>query len=477
MRSIPIVLASCSARVMRCAIITVIAATDVRAQLNAAPVDISGKWAINIGTPSAPELRTLDAVMSADGKFTGSLGSPNGAVPINTGRVTGARFVLSATLGTGLRLDYDGVISHDTIRGTWRYDKYEGAFIGRRGDVPPRAESPPVAPAPGTVAIDRPARIATIDSMVRAIGSQYIDTALAPRVIAGIRARADAGAYDTLTTVAAFARGVTQDLKRFDKHFSIFPATRTGQPQMPGAARDNFGIKRIERLDGNVGYLRFDIFSIDSSGGASVLRSALRALARTDALILDLRQNGGGNGALGQMLLSSFVNGPQRATADMFTRTVSGFDSTAIMTAARIEPDTRYDERPIYILTSARTASAAEWLAYNLQSLGRAKIVGEVTAGAAHPIRFVRLSNLFDASIPIGRVRSRITKTDFEGVGVRPDIEVPVDRAFSTAYRELLGMLLAQATDPLAKAEIERAVANAKPERDVDRTPATTLSP
>jgi hypothetical protein len=123
--------------------------------------------------------------------------------------------------------------------------------------------------------------------MMREITSRYIDTALAPRVIAEIRARASAGAYDTLTTVATFARGITQDLRRFDKHFSIFPATATGQPQVPGAARDNFGIKRIERLDGNVGYLRFDVFSLDSSGGASVLRSALRALARTDALILD----------------------------------------------------------------------------------------------------------------------------------------------------------------------------------------------
>jgi hypothetical protein len=458
---------------MRSAITTAIAANASAAQISTTLVDITGKWAINIGTPSAPEFRTLDAVMSSDGRLAGVLGSPNGAVPITTGRVTGARFVLSATLGTGLRLDYDGVVSHDTIRGTWRYDNSQGAFIGRRGDVPPRAEAVLVTRVPGTSAVDRAARNATIDSMAQAIANRYVDTALAPRVIAGIRERASAGAYDTLTTVAAFGRGVTQDLRRFDKHFSLFPATSTGQPQMPGAARDNFGIKRIERLDGNVGYLRFDIFSLDSSGAASVLRSALRALARTDALILDLRQNGGGNGALGQMLFSTFVPGPARATADMFTRTTSGFDSTAIMTAARIEPDTRYDERPIYLLTSARTASAAEWLAYNLQSVGRAKIVGEVTAGAAHPIRFVRLNDMFDAAIPIGRVRSRITKTDFEGVGVQPDIAVPVDRAFSTAYRELLGRLLAQTSDPVMKAEIERAVADAKPDRDVDRTPAT----
>jgi hypothetical protein len=126
---------------MRCTIIATIAATASGAQISPGLVDISGKWAINIGTPAAPEFRTLDAVMSADGTLSGTLGSPTGAVPITTGRVTGTRFVLSATLGTGLRLDYDGVVSHDTIRGTWRYDKYQGAFIGRRGDVAPRAES------------------------------------------------------------------------------------------------------------------------------------------------------------------------------------------------------------------------------------------------------------------------------------------------------------------------------------------------
>ena len=109
--------------------------------------------------------------MSADGTLSGTLGSPTGAVPITTGRVTGARFVLSATLGTGLRLDYDGVVSHDTIRGTWRYDKYQGAFIGRRGDVAPRAEAPLVAPATGTLAIDSAWRNATIDSMMREIAS------------------------------------------------------------------------------------------------------------------------------------------------------------------------------------------------------------------------------------------------------------------------------------------------------------------
>ena len=90
-----------------------------------------------------PEARSLDARVGADGAVSGTLGSPNGAVPISSGRIAGNHFALTATLGTGLVLTYDGVVSHDTIRGTWKYDKYDGVFIGRRGSVMPRAEAAP----------------------------------------------------------------------------------------------------------------------------------------------------------------------------------------------------------------------------------------------------------------------------------------------------------------------------------------------
>ena len=145
----------------------------------------------------------------------------------------------------------------------------------------------------------------------------------------------------------------------------------------------------------------------------------------------------------------------------MFTRTPAGFDSTALE-APRAEPGVHYRDRPVYILTSSRTASAAEWLAYDLKNVRRATLVGEVTAGAAHPIQFVRLNRDFDASIPIGRVRSRITRTDFEGIGVQPDVQVASSAAFDTAYGALLQTLIARATDPLVRAELERAAANKK---------------
>jgi hypothetical protein len=105
------------------------AANAARAQTPAPGTNLTGKWAITIGTPANPEYRSLEAVVAADGKLTGSLGSPAGAVPIETGRVSGNSFSLTATLGTGIKLSYDGTIVSDTIRGTWVYEKYTGHFV------------------------------------------------------------------------------------------------------------------------------------------------------------------------------------------------------------------------------------------------------------------------------------------------------------------------------------------------------------
>lgn len=432
------------------------------AQISATAGSLSGTWAITIGTPQNPEYRSLDVAVGADGSLTGSVGSPNGSVPIKSGRLSGSQFTLLAVLGTGLPLSYEGTVIRDTIRGTWRYDKFEGRFVGRRGTVPPPADAAP-APRSAQNTIDAEGRRTTIDSLAREIEARYIDTALARRVATTIRERARSGAYDTLATRATFARGVTLDLRQFDKHFGVIPVTSSSSgPNIQLGARDNFGVKRVERLDGNVGYLKFDVFGTDTAGAANVLRTALRFLARADALIVDLRENRGGAGAVGQLLLSYFVPGPARVTADLFTRTPRGFDSTTVETATRVDPDMRFAEQPLYVLTSPRTASAAEWLAYNLQALKRARVVGEISAGAAHPIQFIRLNGDFDASIPIGRARSRITKTDFEGLGVQPDLKVSADQALSIAHGEALRTLLSRTSDPLAKAEIERALANIK---------------
>jgi hypothetical protein len=440
-------------------VLTTIAFFGLAPHLLAQSQPLTGKWAITIGTQENPEYRTLDVRVAADGSVNGQIGSDAGAVPIQTGRVEGARFTLEATLGTGLRLSYDGVISNDTIRGTWRYDKFEGRFIGLRGTTPPGPDTLLVVRGVGTV--DPSLRDATIDALTSEIARRYVDTSSISRIVAAIRERSRNGAYDSLSTPPSLARAITDDLRKFDKHFALVPVTSGGPPPIPATARDNYAIKRVERLDGNVGYLELDVFSTDSAAAAPVLRLALRFLARTDALILDLRQNHGGGGPLSQMLFSYLAphGGP---IADMFMRTPTGFDSSVVRVAETIELDAAFHDRPIYVLTSSFTASAAEWLAYNLQSVHRAKVVGETTAGASHPVRVMRLNNAFDISMPIGKVRSRFTNTDFEHVGVQPDVKTSSDRALKAAYLESLTMLLARTSDPRVRAELERAIAAQK---------------
>jgi len=427
--------------------------------LSAQAQGLTGRWAIAIGTAETPEYRTLEVTVAGDGTIKGTIGSPSGGVPIQTGRVNGSQFTLEATLGTGLRLSYEGAVANDTIRGTWRYDKFEGRFLGVRGTTPPRPDTSPLVR--GVAAIDATMRRATIDSLAAEITRRYVDTSAVARVVGAIRARAQAGAYDSLVTAASLARGITDDLRKFDKHFALIPVRSGGPPGPQAGARDNYALKRVERLDGNIGYLKLDVFSTDSAGAAPVLRSALRFLARADALILDLRENRGGGGDLSHLLFSYLA--PQTGVvADIFTRTPAGFDSSVVRAAERIEVDASFRDRPVYVLTSARTASAAEWLAYDLQAVHRATIVGETTAGASHPIRFIRVNDAFDVSMPAGRARSRFTKTDFEQVGVQPDVKTPADLALKTAYLEALTTMLARTSEPRARSELERAIAAQK---------------
>jgi hypothetical protein len=158
---------------------------------------------------------------------------------------------------------------------------------------------------------------------------------------------------------------VTDELRRIDKHFGLLPAALGGPRFGP---RDNYGIKRVERLNGNVGYLRLDTFVPDTATAAPLLRSALALLSRTDALIIDLRTNPGGAAELNQLLISYLV--PQRSLplSTFVIRQGARSDSAIRMTASVIDERLAYVDRPVYILVSPHTASSAEW--FHVQSAG-----------------------------------------------------------------------------------------------------------
>ena len=202
---------------------------------------------------------------------------------------------------------------------------------------------------------------------------------------------------------------------------------------------DNFGIRRVERLDGNVGYLDVRRVAVAANAGPAVA-AAMELVAGTYALILDLRRNGGGSPD-GVLLWCSYLLEDEPIHLNDIFHADSG-ETRQFWTLPYV-PGTRYVDRPIYVLTSSRTFSGGEEFCYNLQALGRAELIGETTGGGAHPTRGFPISRAVGIGIPFARSINPITGTNWQGTGVVPDVAVPEAEAYDVAYAKALRHVLA----------------------------------
>ena len=181
---------------------------------------------------------------------------------------------------------------------------------------------------------------------------------------------------------------------------------------------------------GNVGYLKFNFFGpVDECGDDAT--DALTKLADTDALIIDLRDNGGGQPAM-VAYISSYLFDQRTHLNDIYTRRTN---STQEFWTRDVPGKKFGGTKPVYVLTAKRTFSGAEEFSYNLKSLKRATIIGETTGGGAHPTQRFRIDDQFSIGVPFARAINPITKTNWEGSGVTPDIRVPSSDALDTARR------------------------------------------
>ena len=292
--------------------------------------------------------------------------------------------------------------------------------------------------------IDAAGRHEILEAAAKEMERAYIFPEAAARMSARLREREAAGAYDKLDA-KAFARAVTDDLQSVshDKHLRLLyshapiPERRPGPPD--AASQDkragfersiNQGFERAERLDGNVGYLEMRMFVSESPRAFEVASAAMSFLADTDALIIDLRRNGGGDPAM-VAYVSSYLFDERTHLNDLYWRERERTDE--FWTRADVPGRKFGTAKPVYVLTSKRTFSGAEEFANNLQALKRATIVGETTGGGAHPGGTLRLSEHFQIWLPQGRAINPITKTNWEGTGVVPDVPVPADQALEKA--------------------------------------------
>jgi retinol-binding protein 3 len=211
----------------------------------------------------------------------------------------------------------------------------------------------------------------------------------------------------------------------------------------------NYGFKEVSILDMNIGYLKFDgFFDIRNPETTKAAAAAMELISNSNGLIIDLSENSGGDSATLQFLISYFFQ-VEPATHYNTFHFRDGKDNYIEERTLPYLPSQRFPKMPLYVLISENTFSAGEAMAYSLQQLNRATIVGKTTGGGAHAADFKLINNYFDMSLPMARAINPITNTNWEGVGVKPDVEIEIEKSKSYAHAELIKILLKQETDEI----------------------------
>ena len=301
--------------------------------------------------------------------------------------------------------------------------------------------------------VDAAARSAVIEALAARLDSGYVVPEAGQSAARELRGTAAAGAYDNFKAARPFAEKVTLDLRAAtkDKHLALYydpaPAPASGAAAMAPRARErfNYGFNKLESLPGNVGYLEIGSFASTDEASKETASTFLSALANFDSIILDLRRNGGGNTPMAAFVASYFLGPKPIRFSTIYWRDEN---RTVDVMTSEVVAGRRSLDRDLFLLVGPSTFSAAEDFSYSLQQLKRATLVGETTAGGAHMGKGLqRLSPLFTAFIPIGRSINPVTNTNWEGVGVKPDVVVPVDEALTEAHRRAILKLLEREKD------------------------------
>ena len=322
-----------------------------------------------------------------------------------------------------------------------------------------------IAGPPPAVELNRATQLEVVDSLVAKLNAYYVFPDKAKQVEAVLRQRQREGKYDGITEGKQLAKQLSEDIQGVvqDKHMSVGfsprpvpsedampppPQTRAEwEKQAPPAVIErvrasNLGVEKVDRLSPNIGYLQVSSFA-PVFLASDKYATAMNALADTDGLIIDLRNNGGGGGDSVALLISYFVDERTRLN-DTWDRATN--ITRQYWTQDKLDGKRYGGKKPVFILADSNTKSAAEAFAYTMQALKRATVIGERTWGGANAARPYRLADHFYATIPSRRSISPITHTNWEGVGVIPDIAATPDNALAVA-KDLLQRRL-QGTAP-----------------------------
>jgi hypothetical protein len=292
--------------------------------------------------------------------------------------------------------------------------------------------------------IDAVTRERVIAAAISKLNQIYVFPDTAKKMEQALRTHQKKGEYDAITRGDEFAALLTTHLRdvSHDKHlgvtfspvklpdFTAAPTARQIEDNRKQDERVNCAFTKVEILDGNIGYVKLGGFG-PTDTCAPTVAAAMNFVANTDAVIFDMRGPGGGE-ALTVVFLESYLFDQPTHVNDIWTRST---DTTRQFWTQSQVPGKRVGTAPVFVLTSSHTFSAGEEFAYDLQAQKRAIIVGETTGGGAHPFRPERIDDRFTLRVPYARAINPVTKTNWEGAGVEPDVKVPEADALATAQK------------------------------------------
>jgi hypothetical protein len=293
-------------------------------------------------------------------------------------------------------------------------------------------------PASGDRRLDAAERQRVLDAVIANLGQHYFDPDVARKMADALVAHQRRGDDAAATTGQDFAALLTAQMREVshDLHLAVvYNATPLPQQSPEEFARmlaslqkDNCLFRKVQILPHNIGYLKLDAF-LDPSGCGAIATAAMASLNDVNALIFDLRDNRGGTSEMVSLISSYLFNHPEYLFDPRRVPTPRSWTSSPVA-------GSKLSNKPVYILTSSTTISAAEQFTYDLKMLKRATIVGEVTAGGAHAGVWHRIDDYYGVALPESRAVNPYARADWEGVGIQPDVKVSAAAALKTALRQ-----------------------------------------
>lgn len=283
-------------------------------------------------------------------------------------------------------------------------------------------------------AFDAAARRDIVAKLSEALRDRYVFPEVGERAAARISTALAAGEYDGLADRTAFIQRLDADVRAIskDKHLNVFSPTGARPPSGPAMPVSEEGVTRADKLAEGIGYIEVVGFP-PSQAFKPVVDRAMSALTGSRGLVIDVRRNGGGSPESVAYFVSYLMK-PGRPVSTIISRTPKTKDFTR-QTFSSMPTPVSFAEVPVYVLTSKNTFSGGEDFAYTAQAFERGTIVGEVTGGGANPTGPIDLGHGVIASIPFGRSENPITKANWEGRGVQPDVAVAASDALKVALQ------------------------------------------